>query len=534
MITWYKLQNRERDFIILSLFIFLGYLVLIFNYPLFFADDFVIFGKIKENPDILFLTDPNSIFYLFFRPVSYLSFWIDFNFFNASAEIIKVVSILIFLFLFYSIWNIINTLAKLMNISTNRSLMFLFSILFAFHPDTQFSILWIANKTELLYLFFYSYAFLFFIKSIEKNKNIYLVLYLLFYFFSILSKQTGLHLPIFILLFMLFNNKTKYIKTTFNYHYYTILILSLLVLLLVLTVSYFYIPDTSNTLTNSWKKIFSIPGILFISFIPIFNQSVYNFFLLNKPFAIAILGIVLSIVFFFRKRIDFSKLIALIFIIIIISFPRISAPGGQRINTIYIYWAFIILSISFITVNEFKKYFLIIAAVILSLYIYKFIQYSDFILQNNKQLYSYDKLNNKFRDSRFATVAAISGYEGMFINYQYFYFKNGKFGQFYNNSFTSVFINKDLFDKDIYLYNKKIISVKLNNNLITVRSLEKLAYIEFNTTEIVKIKPLVIISSIPSPTGRGFSEITYELPKNLDLNNTKLIYFDGLEWKVLK
>ncbi|HPN38445.1 MAG TPA: hypothetical protein PL041_08570, partial [Melioribacteraceae bacterium] len=311
MITWYKLQNRERDFIILSLFIFLGYLVLIFNYPLFFADDFVIFGKIKENPDILFLTDPNSIFYLFFRPVSYLSFWIDFNFFNASAEIIKVVSILIFLFLFYSIWNIINTLAKLMNISTNRSLMFLFSILFAFHPDTQFSILWIANKTELLYLFFYSYAFLFFIKSIEKNKNIYLVLYLLFYFFSILSKQTGLHLPIFILLFMLFNNKTKYIKTTFNYHYYTILILSLLVLLLVLTVSYFYIPDTSNTLTNSWKKIFSIPGILFISFIPIFNQSVYNFFLLNKPFAIAILGIVLSIVFFFRKRIDFSKLIAL-------------------------------------------------------------------------------------------------------------------------------------------------------------------------------------------------------------------------------
>jgi hypothetical protein len=270
-------------FVLLIDIVYYGILILL--EPGFQTDDFVVFSNIKANSSPISY-NPKEIFYLFIRPISYFSFWLDYHLFGEYAIAMKIVSLLLFLGFLSLFYYFLIKVSEVTNIRFNGISAFFACLIFSFHADTMLWITWISNRTELLYMFFYLCSLIFVFNYFTSPKSTwgYLIGYIVCYILSIFSKQQSLHLPLLIIMIVFT------LRNSINKEKLSLLLKSSICLSFIIPffsiLNFFLYGGKLDIMQNLWKKPFSIVGILVYSIFPFWADNIYGFFVNNRYLAV--------------------------------------------------------------------------------------------------------------------------------------------------------------------------------------------------------------------------------------------------------
>lgn len=517
--------KNQLPLIIVLIASFVVYIPVIVFYPSFILDDFLIYKLIALNPQQPICTNPTEEFFLFLRPVSYFTFWLDFHLFGQNYYFIKSVNLLLHLIVIGLVYKILTKIILVFHLEKNNRIISILLLFFSFHPDVHQWIFWIANRTELLGILFYFLSIYLFVEYFSNEKGYYLIASFFCFILSILSKQIGLHLPLLFFYFLYLNHKYQTIRIKTNSKLILFIISGLIIMVITVLINTTFVTNEALFFQNLWKKPFSLVGNLFFIFLPLFSQKIYNFFLFQKPFTIFIFITLVTILFLFRKRISLRFLIEIFLFYLIVSFPRMTSAASTRINTIYLLW--IVLFLYFILTKIKEKKIIYLLAIFF--FIGSFLRIINVQANLNKEN-DLIKTLNKFILTNNAKHIYIAGYpEPILINEAYYYYLHNKFGSANNITLSPVNFSYSLFEQGLLIPKKEYIY--LTRDLTNIKAVSKDPLIHFyindNSTE------EKIVDTKMAFSGRGYSEVTYELPKWLDLKKTKLIYFDGKNWHTL-
>ena len=377
-------------------------------------------------------------------------------------------------------------------------------------------------------LFFYLLSLLAFVQYIvSAKKRVYLVLSTIAFIFSILSKQSGLHIPILFLFLSFYISKETNVKIKFNkdiFIFFTILIIILSAFLFI-NIKFATLNDNMELfLNNLWKKPFSLIGIILNVILPDFGNRIYYYFLVNKLLTIILfIGLILGM-YLLREKIQFKNVMYIVTLLIIISFPRIFIAGGTRINSVFLVWIILILYLFF---THFPSNYSNILIGLLSMWfmitsIYKANDHIINAKKNISMLKSLQSIEEKNKNKKILDLGT-----NFIGKYEYYFFKNKDFGEF-NNILSSHFIVCGLND-ELTSYSKKnqSVEIKLFNKQVVVKSKDKNTFFDFDYNA---KKYIDIEKTIMSENSRGFSKIIYELPKDYDVSIIKIVYYNGKKW----
>jgi hypothetical protein len=508
--------------IVINLLLFIPVILLD---PSFHVDDFLVFAVIKANISHSISFNPHEYFYFFVRPVSYFFFWVDYKIWHTNAFMMKMVSLsfhVVFITIFYSL---LKEIAAFIKINFKPIPAILIVLLFSFHPDSLIWIFWISNRTELLLILFYSLSILMLLKYLNYNETgiLFLIGFSGFYILSMLSKQQSIHLPLLVLIFSYLFWK-KYSKDKIKKLIITSLIL-LIPTLILITINYFTFGEKLFLLQNLWKKPFALIGIYLYSVFPFLADKVYDYFLFNRYVAVIILFALITVFYIINKKYRFNLkyIFYLLLLFVIVSFPRIMIEGGNRVNSIQIFWLLIIIYTVFSKINPKITYPLLLIYLIcmtaFSLNSFKLWQY-DISLPDNQTI-SFISLTEKSKEN----TIIVTGILSFIIPYQVYYFKYGDFGK-ENIEVLPVSLNylagPVKGDKQVRMidcdYSKGDLSIrKIDNNAMLSIDPYNLKY-----SDIIKnrIKSFV----------RGYDFIKIKFENGYGSKNKNLVYYDGIAW----
>jgi len=513
-------------FIVLSNLIV--YVSIIFLFPGFFTDDYIIFSIINKNSNNLISTNPKDIFYLFSRPVSYFSFWLDYHLWYTNAYGMKFFSLFLHIACIYFLFATIENYLFIFFGRVNYYYLTASILLFSIHIDVLFWIQWITNRTELLSTLFYILALFNLSHFLLKNKKVSIILFILFYLLSALSKQQGLHLP-FAILFLNYFLKGKYTSSTFRAINYASIIGCIIFLILSL-INYIVHLSNQDFVTIIWKKPFTIVGIVLQTIFPLFAQNIYNFFVLNKVYAAVLLLVFLVTFAYFAFRSHLFKLLpGIVGFLIIISFPRLFSDGGQRINTIFLFWMIVGLNMGIMLIRQNLLKSIIVVG-LLVIYSFAFITKAKLDVKiTEKQDKVAIELNEILTKENVSSVILVSEFQKVFP-YQIYYLRNHSFGRIETDVFLPVGASLafNYYDEKRFLIPNLRVDIK--NNVYFFESLNPLVFIDVD-----KVNPLyekLVFSDIKMhPAGRGFESFTLELP--YQYHALTKIYYNGEKWSIL-
>ncbi len=501
------------------------YLWVIKLFPGFISDDFELFAYISKNADIPICLDPKTSFFLFLRPISYFTFWLDYTLLKENYFIMKLESLTLHLVTLSVIYIILIKLSELFNIKFKRNIAIILLLIFSFHSDALFWLTWIANRTEILMLLFYALAVLMIINFLRTNKNVFLLFYIIFFTLSVAAKQTGLHLPLLLVYLIILNNKKDYIKIKDKSKIYLYIGFTVLLMVLIIIINSIYVGQTEIALTNIWKKPFALMGVLFYVIFPLYQQSIYSFFVLNKVYAVVLL--LSGIFFLIYKKINIYNLLYIIIFLIIISFPRLAGAGGGRINSIYLFWAVIFF---YFIIKDEQKIVNGLLTVLVFIYffanIYKSFSTIYFINNYEKKV---ELLKEKNKELNFKLFILVNDEA---LVYQYYYLMHNKFGKDTVNLYSNIYLATDLTDPDKFTSLQKDIKVNINKDTITIKTINDKKYL-YNKKDRLKDDKLKLIKSEKAINERGYYKMEYKLNDNIIKDKYKFVYFDGLAWQVL-
>jgi protein O-mannosyl-transferase len=133
-----------------------------------------------------------GILYMY-TPVTFLSYAIDYKVFGLNPYFFKLTSLLIHLL------NIILVYIVSVKLLGKRNPALLMTLLFAVHPMNVDSVSWISGRSNLLSALFFLLTLICYLSFMQKGKTVYLLLSILLFIFSLLSKSTGVMLPVTLL-----------------------------------------------------------------------------------------------------------------------------------------------------------------------------------------------------------------------------------------------------------------------------------------------------------------------------------------------
>ncbi len=144
-----------------------------------------------------------------YHPLAMLSLAIDYHFNTLMPHGYHVTSIIIHLLTVALVFFFVQLLTKQPMIS------FMVALLFGIHPMHVESVAWVAERKDVLYVFFYMAALVTYMYYIKANtrKTLYFVLTFLLFAFSVLSKAQAVTLPVVLLLIDYYCNR-KFDKNT--------------------------------------------------------------------------------------------------------------------------------------------------------------------------------------------------------------------------------------------------------------------------------------------------------------------------------
>lgn len=294
--------------------------------------------QITYNLDIQTLSFHNlqKIFTSFYsgmyQPFVTLSYALEYNLFGLNSTIFHATNVL------FHLANIALVFFLVLRI-TNRQIPAMFAAcLFGIHPMHVESVVWITERKDVMYAFFYLSALLFYVKYLKENCNKYYRLTILFFIFSLLSKATAITFPLVLLLvdFYLQRKKKK-----------NILIEKIPFFILAIVFSIINIFSQSDNSSNTVLQSFTIVDRLFLisyslcyylshAFVPL-NLSAFHFMpqkingLLPTEYYLAIIPIIIFIFVLLRKKMHRRVTFALLFFIAALSPTIHIIPFGKAI-----------------------------------------------------------------------------------------------------------------------------------------------------------------------------------------------------------
>ncbi|MFH1846095.1 MAG: tetratricopeptide repeat protein [Candidatus Omnitrophota bacterium] len=188
--------------------------------PLFWDDEVTVVQNVYIRQPLKFLGDIFSSSYHsgsgevlnFYRPVATLSFALDYRIWGLKATGYHLTSVILHLLNGVLIFLLLKKLFK------NPWISFLSAALFLVHPINSEAVNYVSNRTDLLMLFFFLSAFYLYLMYKKQQKGIWLAGSLGLYVCSVLSKEIGLVLPLFLLSAeMLFFKEKKQIKVILGF-----------------------------------------------------------------------------------------------------------------------------------------------------------------------------------------------------------------------------------------------------------------------------------------------------------------------------
>lgn len=507
------------------------YVPIIFIIPDFILDDYYLFYIISQNPGVPVSTNPGEAFFLFMRPLSYLSFWFDYNIFNANPLSSKILSLFLHIALVIVFYLLLKKITYRVTKKNEASIIFLITLIYSFHLDNSIWNYWISNRTELLAVIFYLLSISAFVKFISTHRNKYLFLCALFYLASITSKQTGLHLPV-LLLFLVYIAKWEYkadnrtiMKIFFS--------LGIFMMLIYSSLNYFIYESDLNFSQGVWKKPFAFIGNFIHVIIPYHSQSIYNYFLINKPLSIILLGvfvIVLILLLIMLKKEKTRLILSALVFVLIIMFPRILAVAEPRINGIIVFWILVVLTLGMYKLKKIVS--LTLLALIL---VYSLITLSLRIGELKNNIDSYDRVIANYINTVNRTAKhdfVVISENNFTLNYQAYYRIHNTFGLFDGVLLSPLFYDVSLVYFDSEQYRKPFILVHRFENEFNVESLNDLVFLSIDKR---RIKDYYIFEKIiPQYKSREYRQINFKLGSSFPVENYSMIYFNGVDWITLE
>jgi hypothetical protein len=125
----------------------------------------------------------------FYRPLTSLSYWLDFKFWGLNAAAFHLTNILL---------QVVNSLLLfliLLGAGAGRGPAFAGAVLFSVFPSHFENVAWISGRTDLLSFFFCALSALTFLSFLKKKNSAWLILSALFFWAGLLAKENVFLLP---------------------------------------------------------------------------------------------------------------------------------------------------------------------------------------------------------------------------------------------------------------------------------------------------------------------------------------------------
>lgn len=500
--------------------------VFIWYAPGYYSDDFLVFFYIQECLSTLSFPGLTTPFYLGLRPgfVLFLSLLHSISADPVFTKMFLLFSVLLLLFFSY---RIIILAGKLYGFVPSGMILFTGLLFITFHPDTLYSVFWISNGNELLMTLFYAGSIYSLLLMMQKGKPIYLLLCLLLYVISVSMKQTGLHLPFLAALFLSVytpgdrresQKSTVYILTAAG------ILISAASIWLHASSQYAGILDSIDL----WKKPFAVAGTLLYVLNPEAGSRLYGYFLINKLYAVlaAVPVTAAAVWYIYRKRLRAGKIIFWLAVLALIFFPRMMAPGGDRVNMIQVFWAGIagILLVSFYRKGKAAVLLLYIFAIVSS------VQYSAKAAEGFRERKEVlQQMNHELADlsgGKPEEYLLVTPPDTWMYPYLYGYYAAGKFSRY---PFTILPVSANTADlTGIYNKQQSVIEAIRSGDTLRLRYTDAASYFTYNPADSVGGRANYL-SAVRHPGERGYNEISVLLRGIY--STMPVMFFDGAKWR---
>lgn len=364
-----NINNNCVLYIFLSLLLTFFYLTLFVIFPDYFSDDFTILKLIRDNNTFI-SSSPDDKFYLFFRPVTYLFFWVDYYVLNQNPIYSKTLSFFLLLTFSLTLYNLLTQLIFVLKIKVKKYSVLFIVLFISTNVIIVTSVIWIASRNEILMSLFYTLALLHFIKYIKTNNGTLLFLVFIFYLLSILSKQQSLHLPLLLLYFRYNLIKDKFLNQE-KYFF----VAMFLVMVFILAFNFHYTVSIPEIFfANLWKKGFWVINSLIYTFTPFTGDLLYNYFISNKSAAFIASGLSLILLLIILKKYPVYKnqLIFSIITYLITLFPIIFVEFTPRVISLSIIVSSVLILKNYNILNKTILFRLVFVMLILLNVIFSF------------------------------------------------------------------------------------------------------------------------------------------------------------------
>ncbi len=244
----------------------------------------------------------------------------------------------------------------------SKKMAFFAAMLFSIFPAFPEVVTWISGLSDLLFTMFSLSAVYFYVSFLQEEKKNYYYLSILFYLFSLMSKESALYFPAFILvyqIYFLYSNRA-YSKKILSYH----LLVFAGITLIYLGYRYLLFGTVLGIQGGSLLSDI-LSGQLRINFLLVFKMILFPFNNLNTEYnssydTLTVLMIFVYIVFLINivyniitKKIKYSLLLFLIMTFFVSQIPVLkgidrASPGFDSLfGTRFIYLPFVFWSMMF-------------------------------------------------------------------------------------------------------------------------------------------------------------------------------------------
>lgn len=523
----YGLLSKKPDWaliILLALTALYGAL-LIFFFPSFHTDDYLVFSYIDAHKAMPVAFDPAADYYLFFRPLSYFFFRTSYHVFGTHAVLMKIPALAIFLLLTYLVYktlSFINLEYKLRASTVLTAFATFFSVV---HPDMMHCIVWISNANELLMVFFYVLALYVFVKTKMATTSSFVAVVLLS-LLSLLAKQQSMHFVLLAGLYLL--QRVDVNKKSESRRAKGIIALGVLIIITYTVITNAAVQVNTEVFSYLWKKPFALLGTVIYILLPISGEKMYQFFVVHKIAAAAAAGIgVLIAVLYFIKSTNKKNILWLLLMSLVVFFPRVLAHGGDRVNSVQVFWFSAVLFYVLARYKE-KKILVVAAPLLLCLnFTSSLLCEYDYITSNAAQEKTDHEIISMTHGNESGFLILVAG-DTYLLDYSTHFLLTGTFGK--TGYQTAPFMVNNMLETSSQSGGRESVRCEASGNEVQLTTLQPHAYLSIDNTN-----PLYgsfkILETRGSDVGRGYSFIRAGISQ--DKSALKKIYFDGKKWEQL-
>ncbi len=500
------------------------YLPAIISFPYFYADDFYVLAQLK-NSFVISLSEIKKVFYFVgLRPLSAFSLSLDYHLWGMNAIYYKFESLVLHAATICVFYFLVRIVLLEYTGKPNRTIQFLFSLLLAVHSDLFWGVVWIADRTEVLMLFFYVLLLLLTFRFLQTRRTLYYVGMLIAFLAAVLSKEQPLHFPVLFIILLLLHEWRAGIRIDVKKA------LLLAAPFLIIAIFYTAIHQTYAFYTTTFQILLRKPlafiGTLLYCIFPLAAGPIYYFFYHHFILSLVILAIVVGVIFAVSLRSWRSVMpYAISLLIVLVAFvPRIFNWSGGRINSLQIAVLILLMALWLGTKTRKKT----MAAAVVSLFILSHAIASQYYVQvlkedffnRRKEIEPVLALCKSFPSKNYFLLVSPDR-DQITLPYELYYEMYGSFGMMRNINFSGMeFISKfDDAGKKVNVQKEKnrwiVQSLRYDTRLDTIR------YPYWK--KFTQIKKM-----IPHSSGIGSQEIDFDLvgvPKG-----STLLYTDGEKW----